>query len=56
MAAMCVGEVGRSIPRFLIGDVWWAICCGEVTPGGERECEDWTDCGGDMMGGDMWGL
>merc|ERR1719479_296251 len=58
MAAKCVGEVGRLRPRGLWGEVWCIICCcwGEVTPGGERVCWDWTDWGGDIMGGDMWGL
>jgi len=51
MAARWVGDVGSIIPRDLIGEEdWCCICCGEdVIPGGERECVDCTDCGGDII-------
>ena len=57
MAARWVGEVGSIMFLDLTGEVcWWGICCGEeATPGGDRECPDWTDWGGDMIewcGGD----
>ena len=55
MAARWVGEVGSIMPLDLMGEEdWCCICWGEEeTPGGERECVDCTDCGGDIT--EWWG-
>jgi len=45
MAAMWVGEVGKR-PLGFCGDVEWALVGG--APGGDRECCEWTDWGGDI--------
>ena len=36
--------------RALMGEVWWPMRCGELMLGGDRECWDWTDWGGERTG------